>query len=333
MDDGPPDRLDVVITLLRQAVGRSAAPELLYQLSEALWMRGEHPEAADVFRQAFLADPDASPLVPEPGTDPYRLRDRSQSLLDQGVAFSPVIAARAIAAVMVGDVAGARRLIDYERFCRRLPVTPPPGFGGLDFNTALSAEIKADLTFYGDEENGAHLATRSSWRNNDVLKERSRTCMALGRIVRAEVVRYIAELPEDTTHPFLASRPSSFELKAWAIVSRGAGYLHAHLHPRAWLSAVYYVTQPAVSEEPGSRRGWLRLGLPEAYRLDPSGGWDELLIEPKRGTLFLMPAYFLHGTSPMGTDDERISIAFDIVPTDLAPAPPAADQRRVEPQR
>ena len=56
-------------------------------------------------------------------------------------------------------VAAARRLIDYDRFCRSIRVPPPSEFGS-DFNAVLGAEIKSDLTFYGDEETDAHLATR-----------------------------------------------------------------------------------------------------------------------------------------------------------------------------
>lgn len=315
MDHGALGRHDAVVALLRQAVSRSSRPALLYQLSEALWARGDAREAAEVFRDAFAADPDGSVFVPRPGTDGRRLCDRAQSLLDHGVIVSPVIASRAIAAAMLGDVAGARRLVDYDRFCRRRPVAPPAGFEGADFDAALSAEIKSDLRFYDGEDTEAHLATRLSWRNNHVLDQRSPACQALAGIVHDEVDRYMAELPDDAGHPFVASRPRSFRLDAWAVVSRTEGYLHAHLHPRAWLSAVYYVKQPAVSEEPGSRRGWLGLGVPEDYGLGPDSGWDERLVEPKRGTLLLMPAYFLHGTTPTGSEDERISVAFDIVPS------------------
>jgi hypothetical protein len=33
-----------------------------------------------------------------------------------------------------------------------------------------------------------------------------------------------------------------------------------------------------------------------------------------------MPGYFFHGTHPMGVDEERICIAFDVVPVELAGA-------------
>jgi hypothetical protein len=39
-----------------------------------------------------------------------------------------------------------------------------------------------------------------------------------------------------------------------------------------------------------------------------------------------MPAYFYHGTQPMGVDEERICIAFDVVPRELAGGNPDSDE-------
>jgi hypothetical protein len=317
---------DAVIDLLRQAAERSPRPEkLLFQLSEALSAAGRDQEAADVFRRAYLARPDSSLFVPGPNTDPRRLRARARALIAHGAIFSPVIAALAVADVMLGEASEVRRLVDYDRFCRWFTVEPPRTFAGIDFNAALATEIKADLVFYGGADTTKHLATRGAWRNNNVLTDRSPACLALAEIVRESVHRYTEDLPDDTDHPFVASRPASFVLEGWAIVSDGSSYLEPHLHPRAWLSAVYYVAQPAASRDIDSRRGWLRLGLPAEYGLDPSGGWDERMLEPESGRLLLMPGYFLHGTSPIGPlagGDERISMAFDVVPAEIAAASP-----------
>jgi hypothetical protein len=313
---------DAVIDLLRQAATRAPHPEkVLFQLSEALADAGREQEAADVFRRAYVAHPDSSLFVPAPHTDARRLRDRARSLIAHGAIFSPVIAALAVAEVMLGNADAARRLVDYDRFCRWYPVPPPAAFDR-GFNAALRAEITANLTFYDDSDTSQHLATRGAWRNNNVLRAGSTACRALADLVRQNVERYVGDLPDDPDHPLIASRPASFVLEGWAIVSNARSYLQPHLHPRAWLSAVYYVSQPAISTESGSRLGWLRLGLPEDYGLDPAGGWEERMLEPKQGMLLLMPAYFLHGTGPMGRDDERISVAFDVVPTEIAAASP-----------
>ena len=328
MPDSSPALRNAVIDLLRQAVERAEQPgPVLFQLSDALWDAGREEEAADAFRRAYLSRPDSSLFVPRPDTDPRRLRDRARSLLAHGAIFSPVIAALAVAEVMLGETAEARRLVDYDRFCRWSTVEPPSAFA--DFNATLAAEIKAGAIFYDDSEATKLLATRRAWRNNNLIGDRSPACLALADIVRVSVDRYVAALSDDRNHPFVASRPSSFVLESWAIVSDGQSYLQPHLHPRAWLSAVYYVAEPAVSREAGGRRGWLRLGLPAEYGLDPNGGWEQRMFEPERGRLLLMPAYFLHGTSPIGpleNDEERISVAFDIVPGEIAAASPRASR-------
>jgi len=329
MGDTPTPLQNAVIDLLREAAARSSRPEtILFQLSEALWNAGREPEAAEAFRRAYLGHPDSGLFVPTPETDARRLRHRAASLIAHGAMFSPVIAALAVANAMLGDVDGACRLVDYDRFCRCYPVSPPAGFASAAaFNAALVADVKSDLTFY-DEGNAANLlATRRSWRNNNVLGTASPACRAIADVVRAAIERYITDLPDDPDHPFIASRPSAFVLEGWAIVSRGEGYLRPHLHPRAWLSAVYYVTQPEISKDASRKLGWLRLGLPDDYGLDPATGWEERLLEPKQSMLLLMPSYFVHGTQPMGSDEDRISVAFDIVPREIAAASPRPERR------
>jgi hypothetical protein len=320
-EDGPAFLPDAMIGLLRQAIVRSPrAQPLMFELSGILMRAGHEQEAAELFRRAYLSGPSAvdnTMFVPAPGTDARTLHRRARSLIGHGVTFSPVIAALAIAEVMLNHPDKARQLVDYDRFCRRYEVATPEACRDLDFNAGLAAEIKADLTFSGDT---LQRSTRRSWRNNNVLGAASPTCRALAATVQQLVKQYIAELPDDPGHPFVASRPDSFVLKGWAVVSNGPGYLQPHLHPRAWLSAVYYVTQPPISQQPGSHEGWLRLGLPDTYGLSAADGWDERWFEPRLGTLLLMPSYFLHGTSPMAQNDERISIAFDIVTAEVAAA-------------
>lgn len=101
-------------------------------------------------------------------------------------------------------------------------------------------------------------------------------------------------------------------------MSNGASYHKSHIHPYAWASGVYYVVEPPISRKPGSRHGWLQVGPPED--LAGQQGWSERLIAPTPGRLVLMPGYFYHCTRPMGVDEERICVAFDVVPWELASA-------------
>lgn len=326
MPGQPPDHLVVTVTLLRQAVARSPRPPLLYQLAEALWAVGDEVEAAAVFRRAFDADPDGALFAPEPATDPRRALERSQSLLDHGVTCAPVIATHAIAAASAGEADRARRLVDYDRFCRTRPLATSPSSDEADLDSAVCAEVLRGARFYDDGEGDEQRATRLSWRSDGLLERPLPACRALADLVRVEVQRYIDDLPGDDEHPFVSSRPTTFALDAWAVVARSDGYLQPHLHPRAWLTAVYYARQPDVTRHDdgggrgGGGAGWLRLGPPPWMGVAPDGGWDERWIEPAQGTLLLFPAYVFHGTTPLGADQERISIAFDVVPTGVTPA-------------
>ncbi len=109
------------------------------------------------------------------------------------------------------------------------------------------------------------------------------------------------------------------------MVSGAEGYHGSHIHPRAWMSGVYYVARLEISRAPGTRCGWLRVGPPDYLGLAEDSGWRERLVEPEPGNLVLMPGYFCHGTQPMGVDQDRICIAFDMVPGELAESDRIAD--------
>ena len=52
---------------------------------------------------------------------------------------------------------------------------------------------------------------------------------------------------------------------------------------------------------------------PQTHGVDPP--WETREIEPVPGRLVLFPSYVPHATQPSGLEGERISIAFDVVPT------------------
>jgi Putative 2OG-Fe(II) oxygenase len=318
--------LSAKIALLRQAVQRNpGAPAWLFELSAALAEAGEERESAAVFRQAFLLDPKSVPWLQGVAeeTAPYAtrvVRDRMRSLIAHGTIFSPVIAALAIAEAHLGNEEEVRRLVDYDRFFRCGTTAPPEDFRGPGFHSLLAAEIKADLKFYDQPESRS---IRKGWRNNGIVGSELPASRALIRLVRDHVDRYIASLPEDADHPFVASRPSEYVLEGWAVVSDGASHHASHIHPRAWLSGVYYVVQPPLSREAGTDRGWLRVGPPAGNGV--LAGWGVRRVEPAPGNLVLMPGYFYHDTEPMVTNEERICVAFDAVPAEIAAASPSGD--------
>jgi hypothetical protein len=56
--------------------------------------------------------------------------------------------------------------------------------------------------------------------------------------------------------------------------------------------------------------GWIKFGEP---RMPVPGIGPDHLVQPKPGRLVLFPSYMWHGTTPIHSDEPRMTIAFDAV--------------------
>jgi hypothetical protein len=309
---------DAKIALLRQALSANPQSQLLsLRLAEALIDKGDTQAAAELFRRAYLLKPFI--WNGRPGANPQTQRDDAFAMIKHGAIFSSTISALAVGEARLGHKEEVQKLVNYDLLFRDFIMDPPSGYGRADFNRAFAAEIKSDLTFYGEP---AKRAIRNAWRHDSVMRSNQPACTAFTASIQREVLRYIADLPRWTGHPFLDSRPADFVLRGWAVVSDGKSHHKSHIHPFAWASGVYYVLEPPTSKEQCSDRGWLHIGPPENLGVFAEHGWAQRLIAPKAGRLVIMPGYFYHHTRPMGVDEERICVAFDVVPQELAIASP-----------
>lgn len=141
---------------------------------------------------------------------------------------------------------------------------------------------------------------------------------ARGRIEQA-VRGYIDALPDaDPHHPLLAQPRGPFLFAgSWSVRLRAQGFHAAHTHPQGWISSALYVTVPDADTLGTPPAGQLRFGTPPpelGLPLAPYGA-----VAPRPGRLALFPSTMWHGTVPF-TGEERMTIAFDIVPAPPSPA-------------
>jgi hypothetical protein len=317
----PHEQVAQVERLARVVAQQPEAAKFYYELAEAHWRAGDYKSYVRFFLQGYLRDPPAMNILSSALTTTYLMesaadiRDRARRLIDQDVRYAPVIAALAVAEAQLSNGDTVQYLMDYDRFLRQGRIDPPSGLSAEEFNRALSIEIKSNLTFYNSP---ADRAIRHAWRFDAFHRAKSPALQLLTGLLRRHASRYVNSLTPDPAHPFIASRPEEFEIAGWAVVSDGASYHESHVHSRAWATGVYYVVQPDVSRAAGSHRGWLRIGPPPALDNSISNNWKCRLIEPAPGSFVLMPGYFWHDTEPMGIDQERICVAFEIQPLELA---------------
>lgn len=306
--------------LARAIEGRPDAAEMFYQLAETHWRQGDADGYGHFFRRAFLLSP-VSHIGQSAEISSYAMESaaalnaRARALVARDCAFTPALAALAISEALLGADATARRLMDHDRLVRQGSVAPPQGMSLEALNAAVAGEIRSGKRFYSEPNDRA---IRHAWRFNGLARSDCPNLAMLMALLRTAVADYIGALPDEPDHPFLAARPQRFEVGGWAVVSDARGYHESHLHPRAWATGVYYVVQPEVSRREGSTRGWLRLAPPPGLEAIGEEVWPRRLIEPVAGRFVLMPGYFWHETEPMGVDQERICIAFEVRRPELA---------------
>ena len=114
---------------------------------------------------------------------------------------------------------------------------------------------------------------------------------------------------------FLQIGPEAFEITGcWAtVLARGAAH-KPHSHPNNYLSGVYYVRTPPGADainfhDPRNQAGVIR---PPVVELTAENT-DQVVVRVADGTLLLFPSYLEHSVDANPSNEERISISFNIM--------------------
>jgi Flp pilus assembly protein TadD len=326
-------------------------------LGAALQSLGRHAEAAEAFRYALrLAPNDAElhrnlgialegdgkldgaiaayrrALALKPGW-PQIYRNLTNALLtardargtialcDAWLDVEPgaieAIGLKAVALDEIGDRAGARHLVDLDRFLRQAPVTaPPPGYASLDaFNAALAQHLLADPTLAAPAQHDVHYHGPAFRTTGELFDRPSGPLVALESLIKTQIADYLAAVATPSPdHPYLARPPRRWRVIAQATVLDRTGNLAPHVHYSGYVSGVYYVRIPAfVTAAQADHAGWFEIGRPPP-RFHHAGRPEARFIEPREGMMLLFPSYFYHSTVPFDRAETRISVAFDACP-------------------
>jgi tetratricopeptide (TPR) repeat protein len=285
-------------------------------LGRALTGQGKFDQAIGLFQRAAARQPGQSAHLREwaiallHGGKP----DQALPILEQARAIAPadqfILGLITLAYRQTGDPRYAA-LADTDKFVRVYDLPPPPGFSDSEsFNRELADELSRlhtrrvaphDQTLRGGTQTAGNLFARES-RLVGLLREQ----------MKEAVAEYIADMPDDPTHPLFGRKRESFAFSgSWSCRLRSSGFHTNHLHPQGWISSAYYVALPDVNDRE-SKQGWIKFGesnlnLGEKDR-------PERLVQPAIGRLVLFPSYFWHGTVPFQSDQARLTVAFDVVP-------------------
>ena len=260
--------------------------DLLRKLAEAALLANQPAEAFDAARRIAALDP-----------------------FDQHAAAYTATALR-----LMGRSSEAHQLYDYERLVHQVELPAPAGHADLGaYHQALADALD---TLHHAQHEPIYQTLRNGTQTQEGLFTRpgvDRTVVELGAAVMAAAERFIAGLPDMPGHPFVGRKGSKMEWSgSWSVRLRGGGFHTDHIHPKGWISGVYYVDMPDCLIDEEAKPGWIKFG--EYSRpIGPSLPWEKA-VRPRPGLLVLFPSYMWHGTLPTTGDQQRLTVAFDIAP-------------------
>lgn len=279
---------------------------------------GRVDAAIVAFEQALEKEPRQPRVLADLGLacleagDPGRALEVSESCLALQPTSLVAMLVRAHASDELGQAHVADALLDLERLVVTHDLEQVPGFPSVeDFNEVLRDHVSSHSSLQHEPN---QRTTVGGLQTGDLNVEPRGPIAALEALMQEHVQLYLDQQGSDPGHPFLAQRPRSFHLNLWATLLDSAGHQAPHIHPAAWVSAVYYVQVPdCVRADDAEAEGWIEFGRPsERLRLQAPPRTRRLM--PIEGRLVLFPSYLYHRTMPFESDTRRISIAMDALP-------------------
>ncbi len=290
----------------------------LAELCWALRRLGRLSEAIDAGRRAVAADPDNSlgynhlTFALLANEDFEAALEVCDACLERHPHDVASLAYKPTALHALGRAEEGARLVDFERLTWLTQVELSDGRLSV---AAFNREL-------------ANIARSSSSRpfdptqTVDILIEPHGVMTTFREMVDQALKHFLSKLPVDPSHPFLRARPEHWEVEGWATRLLQMAPQEHHFHQHGWVSGVYYVTVPdSIGADGHGRAGFLEFcRFPQYSKRNAKS--EFLALPPRPGMLVLFPSYFYHRVTPFepAGDEPRISIAFNLIPTDWGKA-------------
>ncbi|HEY5623256.1 MAG TPA: putative 2OG-Fe(II) oxygenase [Gammaproteobacteria bacterium] len=232
--------------------------------------------------------------------------------LEHNPTSAALLLVKALALRDAGRAAEADALLRQDALIRGRQIKPPARYGTIErFNEALESMIRGHPSLARTHTNRA---TRHGIQTGSLSIEPPPEMKTFLSLIDGEIRAVLAELRAEGhgDHPWVRFAPNRWDTNSWAIVLNDQGHQLSHIHPEAWMSAVYYVAVPEDGIGPThGEDGWIEFGR-LSDQLFAKEDQPLRSIQPEPGLLVMFPSFTFHRTKPFTSAGQRISIAFDV---------------------
>jgi tetratricopeptide (TPR) repeat protein len=290
---------------------KSNYPEVYYNLGILLKEDGRLGEAQTSFEQAVKLKPDFIKARNEMLNGLYLLDEKSSFydaldyFIKEDIANSVIGSLTCRSALRYGeqkrnifcnDPLNHVLLIDLKSRC--------------DFEVLFSQNIKYLLSENKISNRRQTTLLNGFQTSGNVFSIKNNYIDEIQRVIRSEIEQYRINF-ENSQEGLIRKWPHAYNLYGWLICMKSGGELLPHIHETGWLSGSVYINVPPKSELDS---GSLVVALGKDSDATHSRQNSKKVIDVVSGSMALFPASLMHHTIPFENYEDRIVLAFDVVP-------------------
>ena len=175
-------------------------------------------------------------------------------------------------------------------------------------------ELEADIYKIQSNSPSIEVSNINGWHSEtDLFTRKENSIKTLCGVLMTETTRQLMSISSN-----FDPKKYDGQFGGWININPKGGANATHHHqPWDW-SGVFYVKQPNISNE-GGRSGMIEFINPcqqsstlASKGFENSGMAPFLRFRPNPGEIVLFPSYLLHSVYPNETDDDRITIAYNL---------------------
>ena len=173
-----------------------------------------------------------------------------------------------------------------------------------DFEEVFVKPSKHILSINKVPQKSYDLLTNGYQTEGNVFELDSEPIKKIEKFIHEQIIKYQNNFG-GSKEGLIQNCPDRYTLYGWLICMKSGGELRPHMHENGWLSGTVYInvpTKPKLNPESGN----LVVCIEEKIK--------EQIVDVVTGTMCIFPASLLHYTIPFKSTENRIVLAFDVVP-------------------
>lgn len=204
-----------------------------------------------------------------------------------------------------------RALVDYDNMIKVRQIAIPEEFDGDADGLAFFREslLRLHTTQHHPVEQSMIHGTQTL---DDLFSRRDSAIQKLTAALSDQLLSILSSMPQGGLNPLYRRNTGTFKFSdSWSVRLWRDGFHKNHFHSQGWLSSAFYLTVPSAVDRSGE--GWIKFGEPGFKAREPLS--PQYWVKPREGCLVVFPSYLWHGTEPLKTASERVTVGYDILPT------------------